>query len=190
MSLKIFPRSDSNEGGFTLIEVLIAVLVLSIGIFSILAIIINSLRLNSSSVFRTVAAQQAAAIAEVLRANPTTVGTMNAASGVAFAAPGTTAVTPSCLTATGCARNAFVKTSIAMWQLQLAVVLPQGNGTVCQDSTPSDGNPTGWLCDGAANAPYVVKICWDESRISASSSVAGSGGTPSSGGVLCTNTTI
>jgi type IV pilus assembly protein PilV len=179
-----------NEKGFTLIEVLVSILILSIGIFSILAVIIVSLQMSSSSVYRTIASQQAYALAEILRANPTTLGTSNAASGVAFTSPGSAIISTPCLQSGGCARNNFVPTSLALWQQQLASVLPQGQGTVCQDSTPNDGAPTSWLCDFAVQAPYVIKICWDESRIAASSSVSGTGGTTSSGGLLCTYTNL
>jgi len=182
--------APARQPGFTLIEVLISLLILSIGLFSILAVIITSLKLNSSSVYRTIASQQAYAMAEVLRANPSAIGTANAASAVAFSAPGVTAITASCLNATGCSRSALVTTSLQMWQDQLASVLPQGTGTICQDSTPSDGTPANWQCNGAAQAPYVVKICWNESRIAASSSVTGTGGTTGTGGALCTYTTL
>ncbi len=177
-------------------------LVLSIGLFGILAVIITSLQLNSSSVYRTIAAQQAHAMAETLRANPTTLATTNAASGVAFsttAASGlAVGITQSCLTAAGCAgaspapRNEFIGTSLQMWNTQLAALLPQGVGTVCQDSTPNDGTSANWACDGAVNAPYVVKVCWSESRVSGSNAVnAGvSGGYWTGGALLCTYTNL
>jgi type IV pilus assembly protein PilV len=188
--MRIMIKNPPDEKGFTLIEVLVSILILSIGIFSILAVIIVSLQLNSSSVYRTIASQQAYAFAEILRANPTTLGTVNAASAVAFTAPGSAVISTSCLQSAGCARNNFVPTSLALWRQQLLSVLPQGQGTVCQDSTPNDGTPANWLCNAAVQAPYVIKICWDESRIAASSSVSGTGGTTSTGGVLCTYTNL
>jgi type IV pilus assembly protein PilV len=184
--------THTGEGGFTLIEVLISILILSIGIFGILAIITVSLQLNSSSVYRTIAAQQAYAMAEVLRANPTAIGTASAASAVSFSAPGAIVDNTLCFQSLGgCPRNAYITTSIWLWQQQLASVLPNGQGTVCLDSTPNDGTPANWQCDGAVQAPYVVKICWNESRIAASSSVSGTGGTTSGGGgLLCTYTSL
>ena len=188
--------SFTREKGFTLIEVLVSLLVLSIGLFGILAIIINSLKMNSSSVYRTIAAQQAYAMAETLRANPTALGTISPAAAVAFSTPGVTpSYTSSCLQTAGCTRgtnatNGFVQMSLQMWQDQLAALLPQGTGTICQDSTPADGTPANWQCDGAANAPYVVKICWNESRIAASTTITGNGGTTGTGGALCTYTSL
>jgi type IV pilus assembly protein PilV len=194
--------SPKRGKGFTLIEVLVTLLVLSVGLFGILAVIIKSLQMNSSSVYRTIASQQAYAMAETLRANPTAVGTANAASAVAFSTSGVAATTidTTCLNATGCARNAFIANSLYMWNQQLAALLPQGQGTICQDSTPNDGTPANWLCNGPTgtqtptdqNAPYVVKVCWNESRIAASSSViaSASGVTSGTGGALCTYTNL
>ena len=126
----------------------------------------------------------------MLRANPVTLGTPDAATYKAFSAPGTIAIDTTCLNATGCGRNTFVPTAIALWQQQLAAVLPQGQGTVCLDSTPNDGTPSNWKCDNATLAPYVIKVCWDESRLGSTSSATGNGGTSSSGGVLCTYTIL
>jgi type IV pilus assembly protein PilV len=196
--------TSSAEKGFSLIEVLVSLVVLTIGLFGILGIIITSMQMNSSSVYRTIAAQQAYAMAETLRANPTALGTASAASAVAFASA-TSAVVNTCLQSAGCSRgstgaNGFVQMSISMWQAQLAAVLPYGTGTICQDGTPNDGTSANWMCDGPSgtqtptnnNAPYVVKVCWNESRIAASSSVvvSTSGGTSGSGGALCTYTNL
>ena len=180
-----------NAKGFSLIEVLVTLLVVSIGLFSILALITTSLQMNSSSVYRTIASQQAYAMAEMLRANPVATGTINPASQVTFANPGTGSTSTTCWNA-GCPPNTYIPTMLDAWNKQLAAVLPSGAGTVCLDSSPNDGTPGNWACDGAANplAPYVVKVCWNESRIAASSSVNGSGGTTGTGGALCTFTSL
>jgi type IV pilus assembly protein PilV len=199
--------TPTRERGFTLIEVLVSLLVLSIGLFGMLAVIITSLKMNSSSVYRTIASQQAYAMAETLRANPTTVGTTNTAAAIAFSTPGVTpAFTATCLQAAGCSQgttttNGFVQMSLKMWQDQLAALLPQGQGITCQDNASPPAAPTSnagvinWNCSGptippAQPAPYVVKVCWNESRIAASSSVTGTGGTTESGGMLCTYTNL
>jgi type IV pilus assembly protein PilV len=195
---KIFMPSintlPAETKGFTLIEVLVTLLVVSIGIFSIMAVITVSLQLNSSSVYRTIASQQAYAMAEALRANPSTLGTINSSLAVTFANPGTGGTSTTCWNTTGCTRNFYVATTLDAWNKQLAAALPAGAGTVCQDGTPNDGTPGNWACDGATNpqAPYVVKVCWNESRIAASSSVQvnAAGGTSGTGGALCTYTSL
>ncbi len=183
-----------KQQGFSLIEVLVTMLVLSIGLFGMLSVIITSLKMNSSSVYRSIASQQAHAIAEVMRANPTAIGTINAATAVTFSAASAVPVA-GCLQVAGCTRGTsstagYVQNALQMWKDQLAGLLPNGTGTVCQDSTPNDGTSANWLCDSAVNAPYVVKICWNESRIAASSSVSGTAGTFGTGGALCTYTNL
>lgn len=183
--------TPAGEKGFSLIEVLVTMLVVSIGIFSILAVITVSLQMSSSSVYRTIASQQAYAMADLLRANPTTLGSADPAVSTFASSAGSTSTL--CWSTTGCSRNFFVATALDAWNKQLAAVLPSGAGTICRDGTPYDGTPAAWACDNAAQAPYVVKVCWNESRIAASSSVTGGasgGGTSSSGGTLCTFTNL
>ena len=179
--------------GFSLVEVLVTLLVVSIGLFSIMAVITVSLQLNSSSVYRTIASQQAYAMAEMLRANPLLSQAPYGSAQATFANPGAGSTSTSCWNA-GCPTNTFIFTMLDAWNKQLATVLPSGAGTVCKDSTPNDGTPANWACDGATNfhqANNVVKVCWNESRIAASSSVSINGSvTAGGGGMLCTYTAL
>lgn len=151
--------------GVTMIEVLVALLVLSFGMFGMMGILINSLKLSSSSNYRTVAAQQAYTMAEALRTNPSTLAS--------FAAPNAT-VTAGCMESGGCTTAQLVNTQFGLWQQVLATALPSGSGTICHDSAaithnPIAGTPTNWNCDGSG--PFVIKVCWDESRIPTSNSI-------------------
>lgn len=148
-----------------MIEVLVALLVLSFGMFGMMGVLVNSLKLSSSSNYRTIAAQQAYTITESLRTNPSMLAS--------FAAPGTT-VTAGCMATGGCTTTQLVNTQFGLWGQILATALPNGSGTICHDSAaathnPIAGAPTNWNCDGAG--PFVIKICWDESRIPTSNSL-------------------
>jgi type IV pilus assembly protein PilV len=165
MSKSMTKRAQS---GITLLETLIAILVLSFGMLGMLGVIINSLKLTSSSNYRTIAAQQAYSMADVLRGTPALIAS--------YAAP-TAAPTSNCLTTVGCDEPHLIGMQFELWLKSLATSLPSGNGTICRDSTPNDGgNPTNWKCDGAGG--YVVKVCWDETRVSVT------------GGQYCTWTNI
>lgn len=191
--MPLMNSTHNRVKGFTLIEVLVTMLIVSIGIFSILAVITVSLQLNSSSVYRTIASEQTAAMAEILRTNAPALGSLDTDVDKTFAVPGTIADYALCWSGStsGCARNDYIPTAIFKWREQLASVLPSGTGTVCRDSTPQDGTPADWLCDNADQAQYVVKVCWDESRIAASSSVvAASAVVTGGGGALCTATNL
>lgn len=167
MSL-VCPRAQQ---GVALIETLITIIIVALGMLGILAILINGLKLTSSSSYRTIASLQAQAIGEKLRANPSIIFTPASTTKVTFTTPGSGASSTNCLQSTGCAASDFVPTSLQLWREQLAKLLPNGKGTVCQDS--ANGTPTPasdhWNCTNTSgNAPVVVKICWNESRIQAS----------------------
>jgi len=144
------------QSGVTLLETLIAILVLSFGLLGMLGLIINSLKLTSSSNYRTIAAQQAYSMADLLRGTPALIAS--------YTAPTATA-TSACLTTTGCDESHLIGMQFDLWQKSLATSLPRGAGTICRDSSPTDGgNPSNWKCDGAG--AYIVKVCWDETRVS------------------------
>ena len=61
----------NNQAGFTLMEVLIALLILSIGLLGLASLQTNGLRSNQMASMRTTATQLANDIADRMRANPT-----------------------------------------------------------------------------------------------------------------------
>ena len=145
-----------KQQGVTLLETLIAILVLSFGMLGMLGVIINSLKLTTSSNYRTIAAQYAYSMADIVRGTPALLAS--------YAAPTVNNKSENCLKSTGCSSAQLVSTQLDLWQRNLAQSLPSGVGTVCRDSTPSNGgNLTDWKCDGAG--AYIVKVCWDETRV-------------------------
>ena len=77
------------------------------------------------------------------------------------------------MTTTGCNSTQLAQEDIYEWNQQICAQLPQSTtcavangpwGVVCADSTPNDGTPAAPACDGAAGAPYVVKIWWIDDR--------------------------
>lgn len=154
------PSGQHDQSGATLLEVLIAILILSFGLLGMLGLIINSYKLTSSSNFRTVAAQQAYSMADTLRSNVLILAKFQNPAASADA---------NCLSATGCDKDAVFGNDVAMWSNRLASMLPQGRGTVCSDATPEDGDPSdpNWGCDPVAanpTGPFVVKVCWIEGQ--------------------------
>ena len=63
------------QQGVTLLEVLIAIVVLSFGLLGMLGMLMNGLKMTSSSHYRTIAAQQLTAMADMINANPSLIGT-------------------------------------------------------------------------------------------------------------------
>ena len=148
----------SSQSGVSLLEVLIAILILSFGMLGMLGLIINSLKLTSSSNYRTIAVQQSYSIAETVRDKANLFAKVQNPGGSANA---------KCFEATGCSLDEMYATEFAMWTSRLAAVLPAGSGTVCSDATPTDGDPSNWQCDPFAvnpAGPFVVKVCWIEGQ--------------------------
>ncbi len=159
-----------GEAGFSMLEVLITIVVAAMGLLGMLSVVINSVKLTSSSNYRTIASQQAYAMAEALRANPFLVAPASG-TGTSFSSPAST-LTSNCLLSAGCATTSFVNSEYYLWRQQLSAVLPGGDGTICRDSTPLSPafSPSDWQCDGGGE--FVVKVCWNESRVAGSASAA------------------
>ncbi len=142
--------------GFTLIEVLIAMVVLAVGLLGLAALQTTSLKNNQSAYFRSQATQLAYDIADRVRANPT--GNYNNQAGT----------NDNCVD-NACSTAQMAGYDLSQWNTDLASLLPSGEGVVCIDSTPNPNTSDGGAskaahnCDGIGNA-YAVKIWWDDER--------------------------
>ncbi|WP_297528582.1 type IV pilus modification protein PilV [Thiohalobacter sp.] len=156
-----------QQCGFTLIEVMIAVLVLSIGLLGLAGLQVTALRNNQTAFLRSQAAILSSDIIERMRANQAGVaaGAYDKAAGAARAA---------CKTTAGCSAADMAANDVYEWRQLVRQYLPTPNSTtlgeaiVCIDSTPGDGTGVGnHQCDGALTngvAIYAVKIWWDNDR--------------------------
>lgn len=172
--------------GFTLLEMLIAVLIFSIGLLALAKLQISSLRLSDDSLLRSAATLLANDMAERLRANP-------AAASLGTASPynnpnNIQAGNPNCLgkdssgntnnsscTPAQMALHDFYEWNAALqgaaansWFPKVTAELPSGAGIVCIDSTPHDGTPSAPGCDNIIPASgkivYAIKIWWTERK--------------------------
>lgn len=136
--ISALPRTE----GFTLIEVLVAVLVLSIGLLGIASLQATSLRNNNDASMQTRASYIASDMADRLRAN----------SSVANSYAGNYAAAPSgpdngrCIPVT-CAPAEMVLNDVAEWNTQLDS-LPAGQGTIT----------------ALAGGLFSITVRWDEAR--------------------------
>ena len=145
------------QSGFTLIEVLVSMLILSIGLIGVAALQGVSLKNTQSAFMRSQATALAYDLADRMRAN-------RLAAEIGLYDPGTAATVSACKSTTGCIPQDMAKHDLAEWNAAIATYLPMGQGFVCLDSTPNDGASAGSpACDGSGTQ-FAVKIWWDENR--------------------------
>jgi type IV pilus assembly protein PilV len=150
-------RRLDRQSGFTLIEVLVAVIVLSIGLVGVAGLQAVSLKNNQSAFMRSQASALAYDLADRMRAN---VPGANAG----MYDPTAKAATASCKTATGCTTQQMAQNDLFEWDAAITTYLPVGQGFVCIDSTPNDGTAFGDpQCDGIGTL-FAIKIWWDDDR--------------------------
>jgi len=126
--------------GFTLLEVLVALVVLSVGLLGLASLQTNTLKFNQGAYLRTQATNLAYDMADRMRANRAA-GISGAYDDVAYAT-----TLPDCnpnATLTG----TVAERDIAGWRIGLVCSLPLGNGSI-----DTDGRSV------------TVSVRWDESR--------------------------
>lgn len=158
-------RHYTNARGFTLMEVLITIVILSIGLLGVASLQFNSLRGNQNALEGSVAVALAMEGADRLRANAPGVSHYNLIN-----AAGTD---PACIS-TICSVSQIAQTDAHEWISKIEELLPGGEGVICRDSTPADGtNSVQNGCEPNTNTPiFAVKVFWDHDRDATTGPVA------------------
>jgi type IV pilus assembly protein PilV len=163
-------KRNRTTAGFTLLEVLVALFVLSVGLLGAARLEIISLRSVTSSSLRSQAVSLAYDMSDRMRANArgmtaangTAVGFYNAADAGSYVTPADNACTE---TATQAAATCTVAEMAAHdlweWGNTLGQFLPGGAGVTCIDSTPNDGSAAAPACDNLGSI-YAVKVWWTD----------------------------
>jgi type IV pilus assembly protein PilV len=160
MTRKSPARRLPRAAGFTMLEVLIAILILSLGLLGMARLQSFGLKASLGASQRGTAALLAADIADRMRANMVGVAAGNYHGY-------TSAAQAACLTTAGCTTAELAQNDTKEWELLIANNLALGTGIVCKDSSPDDGTGNANLsqagCDGLGSF-YAVKIWWLEDR--------------------------
>jgi type IV pilus assembly protein PilV len=139
-------KTITLQKGFTMIEVLVALVVLAIGMLGIAALYLNSLQAGRSAIYRTEAVNLAADLADRIRANRTAIISYGNVYTDAFAA------VPACFTTAGCTPAQLATSDLSRWKADIALQLPNGQGQVAVTPAVAAGEP----------ATYVVTVRWAE----------------------------
>ncbi len=113
-----------GQAGFTMVEVLVALVVLAIGLLGIAALLLNSLQSGRTAVYRTQAVNLAADLADRIRMNRTATGRVRDA-------------LCRCCGRGACLRNHrrlqdadLAATDLSRWKATVGQLLPNGQGQV------------------------------------------------------------
>jgi type IV pilus assembly protein PilV len=132
--------------GFTLVEVLIALIIMSVGMLGIAGLYVHSLQAGSTSLFRHNAVTLAGDIADRIRANPR--------AGATYAAvPG---ANNNCINGgVDCTRDEMAANDVFLWLQQAAATLPN-------DGTLPNG-PVQVIYNNAVSPPeYQITVSWTQ----------------------------
>ncbi len=132
-------RADKNQRGFSLVEVLIALIIMSVGMLGIAGLYVQSMQAGRTSVFRHHAVTLAGDVADRIRANPM--------AGAAYAGGG---ANNNCVAAgIDCDAAQMASNDIFLWNQQATESLPNGNINVAFDNA-------------VIPPSYTIAVGWDE----------------------------
>jgi type IV pilus assembly protein PilV len=176
-------RCNRRHAGFTLIEVLVAILVLSFGLLGMVGMQATSLQVNRDARLQSTAIVLARELAEMMRGNKDIALQANnpyLVAGLSHPlAPPTAAY---CLSVgqTCTSTTAVAQAELTDWLARVDDALPGAKISICRDATPYD--PTGlpvWSCASASTAPIVIKIGWSRASTKSGSASIDQAGIPS-----------
>lgn len=147
------------EAGFTMVEVLVAVLLLGVGLVGALAMQAHAMRTRQESALQTEALQAAATLADRIRANAAQSSSYLGFEFDAASAPDA-ATPPAACSNAPCDAVALAQRELEEFRLQLAASLPSGRAIVCRDDSAAQGGALQWACSQSADAPITIKVGW------------------------------
>jgi len=138
-------RKTSTQRGFTLIEVLVAIVILALGASGVASMQWQALRTARQSAFQTSATQFAVELAELMRArrSPYLFSSLS---------------------------EAGASADLQDWRQRLQQALPQAKAVACRDRNPAVADTLRWSCDQARGAAIVIKIGWSSQQMTLNSS--------------------
>ncbi len=157
MPFRNFPTQPcvGAQVGFTLLEILVAIVVLSIGLLGLAGLQAVSLNNNQTAYYRSIASQQAYDMADRIRANLVGVRAGNY-SNLTAGLPGGN---PNCIAGVCTAANMAISDH-RQWNTLNAALLPSGDGTVvCEDGAPGAGCTA---VPATGNWIFRITVSWTE----------------------------
>lgn len=152
--LKAIPSGQ----GFTLVEVLVALVVLAVGMLGLAVLLVEGLQGSRTAIEHTQAVNLAADIAERMRSNRAAASAYDTAEGTPEPR-----IDAACEVAAGpCDPRAMASHDLRRWLDEVAATLPDGRGSVEVERHAADARrgvvTIGWERTGAAPATYALVV--------------------------------
>ena len=144
---------SATQRGFSLVEVLVALLVLSIGLLGICKLVLFSARANDSAYLRSQATTLAYSMLDAMHANRQTAidGSYNVAAANAATDPGA-----QCNSAAPCTDSlTLAQYDLFQWKQRLQALGPTGNGSI---TTATTTDPV----SGTTATTATITVTWDD----------------------------
>jgi type IV pilus assembly protein PilV len=141
----------TNQSGFSILEALISLVVLSVGLIGASAVQVSTLKFTQVSQQRSTASQQLSAITEKMRSNLAGVRAGSYAFSFPYASiPASTPAPVNC--SATCTAPQIAQRDLNLWQAELTRALPNGRAVIT-----------------AINAPILwqITVMWEEKDLSA-----------------------
>jgi type IV pilus assembly protein PilV len=133
-----------RSAGFTLVETMVAMVVMSVGMLGIAALYVEGLKAGRTSIYRTEAVSLASDLADRIRANPTAVA--------AYAGAG---ANNNCVAGgVDCAPAQLAQDDLFRWRQDVVARLPAGAANIV-------------VAAGAPTNTYTITVTWTEAGVAA-----------------------
>jgi len=167
IEIDILNMSKSEQTGFSLVEVLIAVFVLALGVIGVAGMQLTAMRTSQQSAFQTNAVELATEMGDEMRANDQQMQLpdgsnpfLNVDYQSQSGAPASAHAT--CYSrAANCSGEELAAFDINEWEQRIKASLPVSRAKICRDGRPWDGEAKSltWDCD-SSSGNIVIKIGW------------------------------
>ncbi|MBV8157471.1 MAG: type IV pilus modification protein PilV [Dyella sp.] len=147
--------NSRTSGGYTLLEAMIAVVIISVGLIGFLRLELLGMSATTTSTQRSKAVYLAYEMADRMRAN------LAGYAASAYSNLTSTPVNPGCVS-TSCTSAQIAQNDYYEWSNEVSTLLQQGAAAVCLTSTIlATATPAAPGCDGLGSR-YAVMIWWTE----------------------------
>jgi len=159
--------------GFTLVEILVAIVVLSFGVLGVVGMQAAALQSNRAARNQSTAIALGRELADLMRGNKdVALATSTTDNPYLIANYTGTAptITANCFTGACATAKAAAQFDMNQWLARVSAALPQARVVVCFDDTPyqsSSGLPD-WDCPSTPGETLVVKIGWTQKSLDVS----------------------